>query len=91
MTIPGYEQTTFSEYLVGQFSNHVDMDLQTEAFLEVLVSPYAAVVDVSSELFPQLKNNGGPSISLKEVPDSWWNAIQKRCIFWLERARNDYE
>jgi hypothetical protein len=88
MTIPGYTGTTFANYLIDQFSNHVDMDLQTEAFLEVVVSPYASAIDVVTQLFPQLEKRNESPITLKSAPDSWWNAIQGHCIFWLERAGN---
>ena len=89
MTIPGYEDVTFFQYLKDQFVNHVDDDMQTRAFFEVMVSPYAAVIEVATKLNPEIdtRTKGQvSSITLRDVPDSWWASIQNHCIFWLKRA-----
>lgn len=89
MTILGYENTTFANYLVDQFENHLAYEAQTTVFLEVLVSPYSAAIDVAKNMFPNLDKRETvqmPSISWKEVPNFWWSSIQEKCVYWLKKG-----
>jgi hypothetical protein len=87
MTLPNYTNTTFYGYLKDQFVNHVDENLATQTFLEVLVSPYAAAIKVVTQLYPNLDSRTkgqSPEITWRDVPNAWWTGIQKECIYWLD-------
>jgi hypothetical protein len=89
MTVPGYEKNTFANFLVDQFENHLAYEAQTIVFLEVLVSPYSAAIDLAKNIFPNLDKRETiqtSGISWKKVPDSWWLAIQEKCIYWLKKG-----
>jgi hypothetical protein len=86
MTLPGYENISLAEFIQDQFLHRVADNLQTYAFLEVLVSPYAATIDVFSQLNIRNKQNEQTLLSWKEIPNAWWLSIEKYCVFWINRA-----
>ncbi len=88
MTLPGYEDITFAEYIKYQFTERIDYDVQIRAIWYVIAAPYYAVVDVLSEIFPNIVNNPKDqfsTITLKDIPDAWWINIQRESVFWLSR------
>jgi hypothetical protein len=88
MTLPGYEDITFAEYIKYQFTERMDYDVQIKAIWYVVAAPYYAVVDVLSEIFPNIIANSKdqyPTITWKDIPNAWWINIQRESVYWLNR------
>ncbi len=86
MTIPGYENTTLYEFVKNKFIYEINPDSQFMAFLYTSISPYSAFFTTLKQLYPDIdyRTKGQtPLISIENVPNAWWDNIQKECIHWL--------
>jgi hypothetical protein len=93
MTVPGYENTTFANYMVDQFSYHLGEDVQQVAFLKILVAPYKSGLEVLVKLFSQKNtsfNYTRDQFTWRELPSAWWTAIQKEGIDIIQTIKRLY-
>lgn len=93
MTIPGYENSTYSLFLVDQFTNHLGADVQQVAFLKILIAPCkSAILLLSQELSlnsVQTPESNRP-VSILQIPDVWWTGIQEETIAVITIIRHLY-
>ncbi len=93
MTLPGYSDRTFNNFIQDEFKNHLREDAQLVAFLKILITPYSSGIDVIVRIFPKLDQrieSKKSSIILSDVPNVWWASIQEECVSIFETIKSLY-